>query len=324
MNRLRSFREIEGWTQQDLSEMLGVSAQLISAVERGTRPLTFSLAPTGYSDGRFTLPDMSEPLHRQRVATKVSDTHRAKELLRVAGEVFLELRSRNPRIPKLRLERMPTPMTFDEVEALSTEIRLLLSQEEFGPIRNLTAAVERAGFCLIPLVGLPGIDGMSGWIEDQPVIGLSPAVSGDRFRFSLAHEIAHLLFHTIKGAVTENQANRFAGAHLVPQEDLALSLSAFPTLRDFVGLKSSTGMSVAALVYRAHELGHLDDTRYRSLQIQMSKWRKTEPGEFAPVIGTLLPRMVEEAGGVMNVANDLGMRGQHIREVTNWSALRAA
>ena len=113
---------------------------------------------------------------------------------------------------------MPTPMTSNEIEALATEVRLLLSQEESGPIRNLTAAVERAGVCLIPLVGLSGIDGMSGWVEDQPVIGLSPTVSGDRFRFSLTHELAHLLFHTTKGAVTENQANRFAGAHLVPHD----------------------------------------------------------------------------------------------------------
>ncbi len=324
MNRLRAVRELEGWTQHELSEMLGVSPQLISAVERGSRPLTFSITPTGYDDRRFTLPDMSAPLHRQRVATKVTHTHRAKELLRVAGELFIELRNRNPQAPRLRLQPWPTPMSLDEVETLAIEVRLLLSQEESGPIRNLTAVIERGGIGLIPFVGLPGIDGMSAWIEDQPMIGLSPAVSGDRFRFSMAHELAHLLFHKSKGKLTEDQANRFAGALLIPQEDLALALHGSPILSDFIGLKSSTGLSVGALVYRAHELGHLDDGRYRSLQIQMAKWRKNEPGGFPPIVGSLLPRMVEEAGGVMKVSSDLGMRWQHIREVTNWSSLRAA
>lgn len=324
MNRLRAVREIEGWTQHDLSEMLGVSPQLISAVETGRRPLTFSIDPIGYSDSRFPLPDMSEPLHRQRASTKVRDRQRAKELLRVAGELFIELRNRNPFTPNVRLQPLPTPGGLSDLEALAIEVRLMLSQEESGPIRNLTAAVERGGVGLIPLVGVPGIDGMSAWIGDQPMIGLSPAVPGDRFRLSLAHELAHLLFHRRKGEVTEDQAYRFAGALLVPEQDLAEALPKPPILRDFVGLKSSTGMSVSGLVYRAHELGYIDDSRYRSIQIQMSKWRKHEPGDFPPIAGSLLPRMVEEAGGVMQVAANLGMRWQHLREVTNWSVLRVA
>ncbi|HVR32031.1 MAG TPA: XRE family transcriptional regulator [Acidimicrobiia bacterium] len=323
MNRLRAVREIEGWTQHELSEMLGVSPQLISMVETGRRPLTFSITPTGYADSRFHLPDMSEPLHRQRVSTRVSDTNRAKELLRVSGEVFIELRSHNAGAPRVRLETLADPMSFDEIEDLATEVRLLLSQETSGPIRNLTAVVERAGVCLVPLVGLPGIDGMSAWVEDQPVIGLSPSVPGDRFRFSVAHEMPHLLFHRIKSDSTEAEANRFAGAFLVPHEDLDRALPKTPTLRDFIGLKSQTGLSVGALVYRAHELGYLDDGRYRSLQIQMSRWRRTEPGEFRPVYGSLLPRLVEEAGGVQRVAADLGIRWQHVREITNWTPLRA-
>ena len=95
-------------------------------------------------------------------------------------------------------------------------------------------------------------------------------------------------------------------------------------LRDFFGLKNSWGISVAALVYRAHELGHIDDRRYRSLQIQMSRWRKSEPGEFAPVLGSLLPRLVDTEGGSIAVGRNLGLRWQHVKEVTNWTALRVA
>jgi len=324
VNRLRAVREIEGWTQHQLSEMLGVSPQAISAVERGQRPLTFSIEPTGYSDDRFLLPDMSEPLHRQKAATKITDTHRAKELLRLAGEVLIELRTRIPNAPQSRLEPLDAPMRLDAMEDAAIDIRLLLSHETSGPIRNLTKLVERSGVCLIPLVGLPGIDGISAWVEEQPVIGLSPSVPGDRFRFSLAHELAHLLFHRQKRNTTEDEANRFAGAFLIPRHDFDHAVADSPTLRDFIGLKSNTGVSVAALIYRAHELGYIDDHRYRSLQIQMARWRKSEPGEFAPVVGGLLPRMVEVSGGADEVAKQLGFPTRHIREVTNWSVLRAA
>ena len=289
----------------------------------GRRPLTFSLAPTGYADHRFTLPDMSEPLHRQRSATRVRDTHRAKELLRLAGEIAIELRERNAKAPSPGIARLPTP-SFNEMEALAVEIRLVLNREESGPIRNLTSAVERAGICLIPIVGLSGIDGISAWVEDQPVIGLSPAVAGERFRFSLAHELAHLIFHRTKGKVSEDQANRFAGAFLIPQEDYALAIADVPMLTDFIALKRAWGLSIGAFVYRGHELGHLDDGRYRSLQIQMSKWRKAEPGELAPAFGSLLSWLVEEAGGTVTAAQDLGVPRRHVREVTNWSPLRTA
>jgi len=323
MNRLQSYRYIEGKTQQDLGEMLGVSAALISAVESGRRPLTFDVSQTGYTEARFALPTMSEPLHRQRAATRVASTRRAKELLRVAGELFIELRNRNPHVPRPTLPRWPTPATFDEIENLTIDTRLELAQEETGPIKNLTSAAERAGICLIPIVGLEGIDGISAWVDDQPVIGLSPNVPGDRFRFSLAHEIAHLAFHRTKGETSEAQANRFAGALLIGRDDFDAAVTQ-TSIRDFINLKATWGVAVGALVYRAHELGYIDDRRYRTLQIQMSRWRRSEPGSFPPRPGQLLPRLIETAGGVRQVAEALGMNPLHVAEVADWRPMRAA
>ena len=304
--------------------MLDVSPQLISAVENGRRDLTFDISPTGYSQERFDIPDMSEPLHRQRAATWVADTHRAKELLRLAGEVFGELRNRIPKTPLQNLEHIATPTSVDAVEASTLVVRSMLAQEDTGPIRDLTAAAERAGVCLIPLVGLKGIDGMSTWVGDQPVIGLSPNVPGDRFRFSLAHELGHLIFHRTKGEITEDQANRFAGALLISEEEMELALPDRPTVRDYVRVKNTWGIAVAALVYRSRELGLIDDRRYRSLQIQMSRWREFEPGKFWPVLGSLLPRMVETEKGSIAVAEALGLRWQHVKEITNWALFRVA
>ena len=78
---------------------------------------------------------------------------------------------------------------------------------------------------------------------------------------------------------------------------------------------------MSALVYRAHDLEDPDDARYRALQIQMSKWRKHEPGSFDPSYGTLLGRLVEVNGGASKVASDLGMNHDHLAELSNWSHL---
>ena len=324
MNRLRAFRDIEGINQDELGGVLGLSLQMVSAIESGRRTFSGGLAPLGYRDDRFTLPSMSEPLHRHRASTGVAAKKKAKELIRLAGEVFGELVSRTPNAPIWTLDRRSSPMSHQELENLTIEVRGLLEHEESGPIRNLTAAVERAGVCLIPITNVTGIDGLSSWVNNVPVIGLSPNMPGDRFRFTLSHELGHLLMHHRIAEYVEKEANQFAGALLFPREDFDAAMPERPQLRDFIALKSSWGIAVSALVYRAHELGYLDDRRYRALQIQMSKWHKNEPMTFPPVYGSLLARLIDVNGGTSDVAHDLGFNKSHLAELTDWRYLRAA
>jgi len=324
MNRLRAYRAIEGINQEQLGELLDISPQMVSAIESGRRDFSGDLTRIGYAPERLALPDMSEPLHRQRASTKVAAKNRATELLRLAGEVFGELHEKTYRAPDMMLERFSAPQSLADVEEMAIDVRCMLRHEEHGPIRNLTAAIERAGVCIIPIVGLAGIDGLSAWVGDVPVIGVAPTVPGDRYRFTLAHEVGHLLFHARKSETAENEANRFAGALLFPRADFDAAMPSRPNLRDFGNMKSSWGVAISALVYRAHELGYIDDKRYRALQIQMSKWQKNEPGMFQSVRGQLLARLFDVNGGTDEVAKSLGFNGSHLAQLTNWNHLRVA
>lgn len=58
------------------------------------------------------------------------------------------------------------------------------------------------------------------------------------------------------------------------RSDFEVQMPDRPLLRDFVGLKSSWGVSAAALVGRVHDLEIIEDSRYRALQIQISKWQR--------------------------------------------------
>jgi Zn-dependent peptidase ImmA (M78 family) len=324
MNRLKAFRDLEGITQADLAEILGLSPQMVSAIESGRRSFSGSLDAIGYSDERLLLPPMSEPLHRHKMSTGVAARNRAKELLRLGGEVFAEISARTHRAPSTRLERVAAADLYEDVEDIAGEVRSVLDHEVTGPIQNLTAAVERAGVCLIPIVGLPDISGLSSWVDGVPVIGLATGVPGDRFRYTLAHELGHLILHSRYSEIVESQANRFAGALLFPHAEFDKAMRDRPQLRDFVSLKSSWGVSVAALIYRAHELDYIDDSRYRALQIQMSKWRRHEPGSFPAAHGTLLPRLVDVNGGTEKVSRDLGVNRRHLSDLVSWTHLRVA
>ena len=349
MNRLRSYRWIEGINQTELGGILGVSTQLISAIESGQRSPTCDISVLGYAPHRIEAPEMTEPLHRQRANTAVAATRRARELIRLAGETFIALRHDIPAefrdrmqrpeggacdgedaadddaVPRGRaLERLGTPQGYAEAAEFALEVREgILRERGDGPLRNLTRAVERAGVCLVPLTGLQGIDGLSTWVEDQPVIGLRVDAPGDRFRFSLAHEIGHLVMHTRKSPVSEDEANRFASALLMTDDDFDAAIPEHPTLSDFIAMKRDWGVSVGALVYRAHQLGYLDSRSYRSLQIQMSKWGKHEPAAIDPVYGRLLPALIERHGGAGGCAQQIGLNERHLRAVTSWRHLRA-
>ena len=74
-----SYRWIEGINQDELGKLLGISPQLVSAIESGRRSPTCDIAPLGYGSSKIESAEMTEPLHRQRAATHVASTRRAKE-----------------------------------------------------------------------------------------------------------------------------------------------------------------------------------------------------------------------------------------------------
>lgn len=104
---------------------------------------------------------------------------------------------------------------------------------------------------------------------------------------------------------------------MLPRDDFDAAMTDRHKLSDFVHLKGNWGMSAAAIIYRAAELDYVDDARFRALQIQMSKWRRNEPGRSEPVVGALLPRLIEVNGGSSNVVSRLGVNPKHLQQLKN-------
>lgn len=327
--RSRAYRRLHGLTQEDLADRLGLERSRVGGAELGRQTTDdWPVAEIGFSTDRFrALPAMSEPLHRALARTRKGDQYRAREIVRLGGEVFGLLARTNKTYP-CRLERIGSvgPEQFDQV---AEELRCaVLDQELDTPIRNLTAAAEKAGVVIVPVPGLDGVSGLSSWVtvDDSaiPVVGLDPNLPGDRFRLTILHELVHLAVHRQRTENCEHEANQIARMTLIPDHRLVeLFTDRRPTMRDFVAMKKSWGVSVAALIYGSHQLGLIDDSRYRSLQVQMSGWKRIEPARFDPVHGKLLGMLVENAGGVRSVAEELGLPADDVDLVVNWRHLRA-
>ncbi|MFE2869359.1 XRE family transcriptional regulator [Embleya sp. NPDC059259] len=304
--RLRTLRELLGLTQKQLEEMSGVSQAWISNVETGTREandetLRIIASATDTPEGFFYVQESAIPLDslrfRKQASASKSDTRRVHTFFKESFRVTEEL---------LGFEEYPTPplpfatgdeIDDDEMEDLAAQTREALRLAPTQPIPHLLRAMERAGIAIAPVAlpdpggeegitgGTPGHYGVSytGGVHERALVGYFPGHSGDRDRFTLAHELGHLVLHTFRPRTSdpEGEANRFAGALLVPHVRALADINEKLTLHEYARLKATWGVSMAALIQRGAAVDTIGPTRKRSLYVQLSRngWRKKEPVE---------------------------------------------
>lgn len=136
-------------------------------------------------------------------------------------------------------------------------------------------------------------DAVSQWLAGhRPMMLLYRAAPGDRLRYSTAHEVGHLVMHTEPVDGQEDQADLFAGELLMPAAEIRGELGSLD-MPALARLKAKWGVSMAALIRRARDLGTISDYRYRELNIELSKagWRTREPVE----IPAERPRLLADA-----------------------------
>ena len=166
-----------------------------------------------------------------------------------------------------------------------------------GPIEDLVALLEHAGALVVVRdLGTTELDAVSQWPRDRaPLILLNSTARGDRSRFSLAHELGHLIMHREpgEGRTQESQADRFAAEFLMPHEVILGELKPGIDIARLMDLKARWGVSMAALIRRATDLGVISEWQYRTLMVELSAlgYRTNEP----IVIQREAPRHVAQA-----------------------------
>ena len=173
-----------------------------------------------------------------------------------------------------------------------------------GPVQNLTNVVERSGVIIIETdFGTRGISGTGMRFANlPPLIFLNSAMQPDRYRFTLAHELAHLVLHDTPRETMEDEADEFASELLMQKSEFKVSVSQFggnPTLRHLIALKPYWKVAVSAMIMRLGQLGIISTEAKRSFFIQMSnlKMRLDEPQPFPKERPTLYSKIVQAAIG---------------------------
>lgn len=345
--RIRAVRYLLGISQTELSHAASVSQSQISQVENGTREANNEMldaiaAATATPRSFFSLAPPDVPLgtlrFRKRATARQGDTKRVKALFdegyRIAADLMIEMHYPRPSLPTATDE-----VTDDDIEELALRTREALQLGDDGPIRHVTRACERAGIAVMPL-SFPGDQeteneavghfGVSCWPgpDDPALVGYFAGGPGDLQRYTLAHELGHLTLHSRRKLPDdpEAEANRFAGALLMPRDRAGEALAGGVDLRDLQGLKARWGISIQALIMRGSHLGLIDQQRKGSLFKQLSArgLRRNEPVTVHPedpiLIGKLLSRKFGEPLPYARVADAVGLHAVILRSLVPPSA----
>jgi len=232
--------------------------------------------------------------------------------------------------PKLPIPNYAVDDYSGDFEKISALVRTTWGIQR-GPIPNLTAVVETAGIFVFHVdLDEADIDGVTISSPDlPPCIFLNKSMPADRMRFTLSHEIGHIVLHRFPSKDMESEANRFAGAFLVPQVDIHNDfLGQRIDLRTLARLKPEWKVAMQSLLYRAQELGYVDQPRAQYLwrQFNIYRYRLREPAEldFAQEKPVLVQRLLElhltELGYTIEEMQDILC--MFLNDITNLYALQ--
>ena len=149
-----------------------------------------------------------------------------------------------------------------------------------GPVPNLVREIEDAGGIIIRCdFGTTKVDAVSQWLPDlPPLFFVNISIPTDRLRFTLAHEIGHIVMHQVPTQDMEKEADRFAAEFLMPKKDIRPQLFDL-TLPKMASLKPHWRVAMSALLRRAGDLGTIAPRWKSYLWMQMGQYgyRKVEP-----------------------------------------------
>ena len=340
-------RELRGLTQIQLGSALdgSISQAKLSKIENGLiapneRDVAALAEALGLRAEFFCLPHMrrAEPptFHRKRKKLGKADwikIYAKAEVYRISTAMLLRSLELAPKLTP------PPAIDPDEhdgcVEEIATAVRQFWMLPR-GRVDDLTGLLESAGVVVIQFdFGTDLCDGFSqaGVAGLPSVIFVNSRQPKDKLRFTLAHELGHLVMHRLPTPAMEDEANRFASEFLMPSRDIAKDFHGL-SLEKFMALKLHWRVSMQSLIIKAHNAGKLTDSNYHYYMLQLSKkgWRLREPIEIKDVneAPRILRQVIRSHLGPLQYSIDdvsglLGLQPQEIEEfygVTERARLR--
>lgn len=348
--RLHRARKAAGLSLRDLGERVGVSHAAIKKYEDGvampSSDILIGLSRTlKVRSEYFFRPD---PVALEGIEYRKRSSLPKKRLDAITHEVIDQIERR------IELENLfpQSPVkTFATVAGLATSITAMDQIEDVGervraawdlgfdPIPDLIDVLETNGIrvFMIEADAENKFDGLAARVNGMPIVVVGRHWPGDRQRFTLAHELGHLMLEgRLADDLDEEMAcNRFAGTFLFPRASVLQELGEHRNaieLKELGLLKEEFGLSMAEILYRARDLGIISPA-YREEQAKLFRnkgWYRKEPGCDFPTEKThifeqlVFHALAEEYIGESKAAELMNMPLQQFRRIRSMESGDAA
>jgi len=291
-------RQSRGLTQDGLRKLTGIQQWNISKIESGLRQPTESelhrLAEAlDYPETFFTQhwrpegPGVTEYYHRKRQRATAKQLDRIYAIAAIQQHNVATL-LRSAEVGNVAFPSFPLDEYDEDAAATAGKVRAVWNLPR-GPVHDLTGLIESPGGIVLQCdFQTRHVDGFSRRpATGPPIFYMSDNLPPDRWRWTLSHELGHVVMHTVPNPEMEDQANLFASAFLMPAREIKQDLWNL-SFENLSRLKIKWKVSVQALIMRAYSLNVITDSRRRYLFMQWSKAgnRTREPEHLDPPVET--------------------------------------
>lgn len=277
-------RESRGLTQTQLSKLIpGLNQGNLSKIEKGILNISEEILiriaeELNYPLSFFYKMEPKAPIQafyyrkRQSFSKKDLATIEAKmDILRLnIDELLSSVDIPDHRLPEIESDGKITP------EDIARHIRSVMGITK-GPIDNPIECLEKFGIIVYFLdTDSEKFDGITLHTNSgYPIIFINKRMSNDRKRFTLGHELGHLIMHipfiTMKDSdLIEKEANQFSSEFNMPTIDCRNDLINLK-FNSLGHLKSYWKLSKASIIYKAKSIGSINESTYKYMVIELSR-----------------------------------------------------
>ena len=252
----------------------------------------------------YNAPEMKFSAFRKRQRLQGQNLELLKEIIQNKVSDYLEVIELNDiKVSNNKLKKYICNNKTD-AELAAEEFRKNYKLSINQPIPDLINILENIGILIIEIDNSNGkfsdFDGFSEVVKDVPLIVLLNNIDGERQRFTIAHELGHLVLNIKdKNLNEEKMCNKFASSLLMPKEAVINEFGAsrnnisFYELRAF---KNEYKVSMAAILYRLRELNIISEYLNKKINISFSSkgYKKHEPYPIEPEKSYQFKRLVHK------------------------------
>lgn len=337
-NNLKRIRLLKNLSLKEAGSLLDMTATAISKYEKGEilpdskKIIDFANAYDVKSIELlkvYNTPQMKFTSFRKKKRLTGQNLKLLEDLIQDEVAKYLEiLEMNNFDINNIKLKEYPCTI-LEDAEKAADIFRNYIKISNKQPISDLISILENLGIIIIQIKNpdnrFNDFDGLSEIVNNIPVIVILDNIKdGARQRFTIAHELGHLVLNIKNACLNEEKlCNRFASALLMPKEAVINEFGYSRSKINFfelIAFKNEFKVSYTAIIYRLKDLNIISEYLYKKISIFLSqRICKNDPKPIFPEKSYQFKKIVYklEADEIISINKACELLGLTIDEYNN-------